>query len=376
MGQAAQDAGLAQLERSLVNDPRAAGALQTRYAAQRAARSAAIDDVAATAPGSGSYYDDITEGRSIFAKEDYQKAFDAGIDKEIAPTMTREIASLMERPSMKAAVEHAKTLAAETGETIRDVGSLKGLDWVKKALDNQISKAGSPGSGIGKADLAALQNTSRDLNSVLEQLSPAYNEANRNFAKMSKQINSMDVARSLEDTYTPAAASFGGTNAREQGAMYMKALRKAQDSVKGATGRNMDLSDAMSTPDIYALENVAKDLARKDFSETAGKATGSPTMQNMLSQHLIREIAQGAGLPSVAATNNTLLNAMLGPVNFAGKFLVEPKVMNRLAELAISPAEAARALKTLPPAQANRLAQKIGLIPLTVTRSAPAISAD
>lgn len=371
--QVANDPGLAQLERTLLSDGRAAPGLQMRFAEQRAARGAAIDDVAATAPGSGTYYDDIVEGRDIFAKEDYAKALDAGFDKEIAPTMTREIASLMERPSIQAAVKDAKRLAAETGQTIRDVGSLRGLDWVKKALDNQISKAGTPGSAIGKADLAALQNTSRDLNAVLEQISPLYNEANRNYAQMSRQINSMDVARSLNKTYTPASQQFSGTNSREQGAAYMKALRDAQDSVKGATGRKMDLSQAMSTADIYALENVAKDLARKEYAETAGRAVGSPTAQNIMSQHLIRQAMKGAGLPEEVAASNVLLNTLLRPVNFAGK-LAEPKVQNRLLELAMSPQEAAVALSRLPPRQANALLNLLSM--QTPLRMAPPLSAD
>jgi hypothetical protein len=371
--QVANDPGLAQLERTLLSDPRTAPGLQMRFGEQRAARGAAIDEVAATAPGSGTYYDDIAEGRDMFAREDYAKAFKEGIDPEMATSMKREIASLLERPSVQAAVADAKRLAAETGQTVTDIGSLRGLDWVKKAIDNQISKASSPGSALGKADLNALQNTSRDLNALLEQISPAYNEANRSYAQMSRQINSMDVARSLEKKYTPASQSFSGTNSKEQGAAYMKALREAQDSVKGATGRKMDLSQSMSTPDIFALENVAKDLARKEYAETAGRAVGSPTAQNVVSQHVIRQMMKSAGLPEEMAASNVLLNSILRPVNFAGK-LAEPKIQNRLLELSLSPQEAAAALSRLPPRQANALFNLLSLqAPL---RMAPPLSAD
>lgn len=363
IGQAAVDPGLAQLERTLGMNPESAATLQQRYAQQRAARGAAIDEVAATAPGSGSYYDDIAEGRRIFANEDYAAARRAGVDEEMAASMQPEIASLLERPSIQSAVADARRLAAETGEEIGDLGSITGLDWLKKSLDNQISKAAGPNSAIGKADLAALQRTSADLNSVIEQIAPAYREANRNYAQMSRQINSMDVARDLERTYTPASEVFGGTSAKEQGAAYMKALRNAQDNVKKSTGRNMDLSDAMSTPDIYRLENVARDLSRKSYLESAGNPAGSATAQNMMSQNMIRNIMEGAGLPAEALSNNTLFNTVLRPVEFAAK-LATPRVLNRLAELAISPQEAAIALQRLPPAQANQLALQIGLGPV------------
>lgn len=373
IGQAAVDPGLAQLERTLINNPQTAPALQTRFAEQRAARARAIDDVAATGPDSGSYYDDIAEGRRIFANEDYARARDAGIDPEMAASMEREVASLMERPSIQSAVQDARRLAAETGETIDDLGSVQGLDWLKKALDNQISRARNPGSAIGAADLRALQQTSRDLNSVIEQLAPAYREANQNYAAMSRQINSMDVARDLERRYTPAAAEFG-QSAEEQGAAYMRALRNAQNSVRGATGRDMALGDAMSTADIYQLENVARDLSRQQYAQRAGRAVGSPTAQNLLSQNLIAEVMRGAGLPLTAAADSTLLNTLLRPVQFAGR-LAEPRVLNRLAEYAVNPNEAAAALRALPPQEANALANYLNNLQLPA-RAAPVLTSD
>lgn len=370
VGQAASDPGLAQLERSLINSPDSARGLQARYAAQRAARAGAIDEVAATAPGSGSYYDDINEGRRIFANEDYAAARNAGVDPEMAASMQPEIASLMERPSVQAAVADARRLAAETGENITDLGSVQGLDWMKKALDNQISRANRGNTSIGAEDLRALMQTRDDLNRTLEQLAPAYREANRNYAAMSRQINGMDVARDLERRYTPAAAEFGQT-AREQGAAYAKALRDAQESVRGATGRNQALGDVMSTADIFALENVARDLSRKQYSQEAGRAVGSPTTQNMLSQHMIRQVMEGAGLPASAASHSTVLNTLLSPVQFAGR-LAEPRVRNRLAELALSPEQAAVALRQTP---GNPLTNYL-LQMQAPTRAAPLLTSD
>lgn len=353
MGQAANDPGLAQLERTLLNNPEVAPGLQARFAEQRAARTGAIDDVAASGPKSGSYYDDIKEGRRVFAKEDYDKALNARIDPAVAEEMAPQIADLVQRPSIKSAMQDAKRLAAETGESIGDVGSVRGLDWVKKALDNKISMAGTPGSGIGKADLAALNQTKKDLMATIEQLSPGYKEANDNFAAMSRQINSMDVARSLDKSYTPVAANFG-QSAKEQGNAYMKALTQAQDSVKKSTGMDRPISQVMNTRDIAQLEGVGKDLARKQYAESAGRATGSDTAQNLMSQQLIQRIMEGAGLPAgatSAATNSTVLNTLLRPVEFAGK-LAAPKVNNRLAELALDPQKAAAALRGMAPEEA------------------------
>ena len=374
IAQVAQDPGLAQLERTLVNSPETAAPLQQRFAQQRAARGTAIDEVAATGPESGSYYDDIVEGRRIFANEDYAAARQAGIDPEMAASMQPEIASLMERPSIQAAVVDARRLAAETGENIADLGSVQGLDWVKKALDNQISRANRGNNSIGAEDLRALMRTRDDLNATLEQLAPAYREANRNYAQMSRQINSMDVARDLERRYTPAAGNFG-LSAREQGTSYMRGLREAQDSVRRSTGRDMSLGDTMGTADIFALENVARDLARVQYAQEAGRAVGSPTAQNMLSQYFINRVLSESGLPQsviTGAQGSTVVNSLLRPVEFAGR-LALPRVQNRLAELVLSPEEAAQALRAFRPPQ-NALAVPDDLAELPY-RVAPAISA-
>jgi hypothetical protein len=377
IGQAAQDPGLAQLERTLINNPETAGPLQQRFAQQRAARGTAIDEVAATGPNSGSYYDDINEGRRIFANEDYAKARSAGIDPEMAASMQPEIDSLLQRPSIRAAINDARRLAAETGETIDDLGSVQGLDWVKKALDNQISKAsGGTTSSIGAEDLRALNQTRSDLNATLEQLAPAYREANRNFAAMSRQINGMDVARDLERRYTPAAGNFG-LSAREQGTSYMRGLRQAQDSVRNSTGRDAALGDTLNTADVAALESVAKDLARGQYAQEAGRSVGSPTHQNMLSQHLINRVLGEAGLPQsviTGAQGSTVVNSLLRPVEFAGR-LALPRVQNRLAELALSPEEAAIALRSMRSPGTNALSAPDALAQIPY-RVAPAISAS
>ncbi|WP_296727799.1 glucosaminidase domain-containing protein [Variovorax sp.] len=371
IGQVAEDPGLAQLERTLINNPQTAGGLQQRYSAQRAARAAAIDDVAATTPASGTYYDDIVEGRRIFANEDYARARAQGIDPEMAASMQAEVASLLERPSIRTAINDARRLAAETGETIGDLGSVRGLDWVKKALDNQISKAtNGPTSSIGAEDLRALMQTRNDLNATLEQLAPAYREANRNYAAMSRQVNSMDVARDLDRVYTPVAANFGAS-AKEQANAYLKALARAQESVKRSTGMDQDLAQTLATNDVFALENVARDLARKQYVESAGAAVGSPTAQNLLSQYFINQVAQGAGLSGSAAAKSIPLLTLLRPLQFAGR-LAEPKVNNRLLEFALNPEQATQVLKGMPQAEKNSLLKLFNQAP----RAVPVLTSD
>lgn len=338
-GQAARDPGIAQLERTFLNNPELAAPLQQRYAGQRAARMSAVQDVA----GTDEYYNAIKEGRNVFAREDYFKALQQGIDPDVAASIAPQIESLMGRPSIQQAQRVAKSLARESDQNISDFGSLEGLDWLKKALDNQISKAAQPGTSIGKQELRALQQTKSDLMATIEQIAPGYKAANDNFAGMSQQINSMDVARDLLKRYEPASAQYGNS-AREMGNAYQKALSGATESVKKQTGMNKGISEVMNPGDVNQLEAVARDIARQQYAQEAGRAVGSPTAQNMISQNMLRRFLGPTGLPEGMA-DNTILQTLLRPVEFAGK-VATPKIQSRLAEIMLDPEQAAQALQT------------------------------
>jgi hypothetical protein len=365
LAQVADDPGLAQLERTLLNNPEAAPALQQRFAAQRSARMDAVRNVA----GSDDYYDAIKEGRRVFANEDYAKAIQQGVDPKMAKAMGPQLQSLLERPSIQTAQRDAIRLAKENGISLSEspAGSLEGLDWVKKALDNRISMASTPGSAIGKEELRALVQTKNDLMATLEQIAPGYKAANDNYAAMSRQINSMDVARSLQDTLQRPGSEYLGNSAKEMGVQYAGALSKATDSVKKSTGMNKSLSDVMNTRDVAALESVARDYGRKAFAENAGKATGSNTAQNLASQNMLRRMLGPTGLPESWA-ESTMLQSLLYPVQGVSKLTgADRAIMERLALATLDPQQAAGLLLTRP--EVSR-----GLLGAPMQRALPGIS--
>lgn len=367
VGQAADDAGLAQLERTLVNNPETAGPLQRRYAEQLAARQQAIGDVAGT-PG---YRDLIDEGRRIFANQDYADAMAQGVDVGMARAMAPQIENLMARPSVRQAQGVAQRLAAEEGVALTDFGSLQGLDWLKKALDNQISAANRPASSIGAAELRALQQTRNDLMQTLEQIAPAYRTANNNYAAMSQQVNAMDVAADLQGRLYRDAQWGGG---RETGAAYRKALGDAMESVRAQTGQDRTLQQVMPTRDIAALEGVAMDLVRKERGQNLGRAVGSPTMQNMLGQNLLQRIAGPMGLPQ-NLSQNALMQTLSRPYGFVAR-AAEPPVAALLAESMADPVAANALLQlAIQPSRAGRLAYRaerfLPVLPLAAAESGP-----
>lgn len=370
LAQVAEDPGLAQLERTILNLPEYAPAVQQRQGAQRLARLNAVQDIA----GRGSYLDDIIQGRAVFAGEDYARAAQQGVDPGMAQAMQPQIASLMERPSIQAAQRDAIRLARERGVNLTDFGSVEGLDWLKKALDNQISKAATPNSSIGKADLAALVQTKNDLMLTLEQISPAYAEANRNFAAMSGQINSSQVAQDLLSKLNkPGSRYMTAGTAREQGDAFMNALAQAEESVKKSTGMNRGIADVMAPADVAALQNVARDLGRKTFADTAGAAKGSPTAQNLASQNMLRRVLGPTGLPESWA-ESTMLQSLLAPVQGASRLTgANQRIMDEIAAAMLDPQVGAGLLMTQPAVRnvgllgapsAQRYLPAAGLLPL------------
>lgn len=339
LAQAADDPGLAQLERTLVNNPETGPQFAARFADQRAARLGAIQDVA----GTDEYYNAIKAGRDVFAKEDYAKAMAEGVDPEWAKALQPQIESLMRRPSIQQAKQVAKQLAAESDESLTNFGSVQGLDYLKKALDNMISKAKAPGSSIGDAKLRAMVQTKNDLMSVLENVAPAYKQANDNFAAMSRQVNSMDVARDLAKKYEPALARFGA-NTRENAQSYATALESAGESVKRATGMDRPMQALMAPGDVRSLQNVARDLARKAKAEDMGRAVGSNTAQNLASQNMLRRTLGPLGLPQ-SWSESTALQTLLSPVGGLYKLGgAEQRIVERLAQAGLDPQDAAALL--------------------------------
>lgn len=350
VGQVADDAGLAQLERTLLNKPETAGPLNMAYEAQQAARRKAVEGVAGT-PG---YRDLIAQGRDIFAKQDYAQAMAQGIDQNMAQALQPQIKNLMQRPSVQQAQAVAKRLAAEEGVALNDFGSVQGLDWLKKALDNEISRAAAPGSSIGKAEFRALMQSKGDLMQVLEQIAPAYKAANDNFAGMSRSINSMDVAKQLQDTLYKNA-QFG--SGKELGASYQNQLAKAMESVKKQLGIDVPLEQVMTKGDYDALVSVAKDLARKENAQNLGRAVGSPTMQNMMGQNLLKRLLGPLGAPETLS-QNALAQTLLRPYGFATSAAL-PKIEATLAETMADPATARlRLLMAQQPSVMQRLGAK------------------
>lgn len=375
MAQGADDAGLAQLERTLMNNPETGGKLAEQYATQRAARLGAIGDLAGTPAKRAA----AVEARQAAAAPLYEQATNA------VYTLDPQIDALLKTPIGKQAMERAKNIAAnsrrdfiypgqaakpgpfivdEAGAKLADLGSKQtpgkitgqALQDIKMGLDDLLS---NPASGIAKSEADAVKSIRGNLINWMEGQNDAFKSARATFAKESVPINTMDVAQALMDKLQPALARYGA-NTREQASAYAQALEAAKDTVKKQTGIDKPIESVIDSKAKDILENIAKDLGRKVKAEDMGRAVGSNTAQNMAAQNLLRRTLGPAGLPQ-SWSENTALQAFLSPYTGVAKLAgSEQRVMDRLLQAALDPADAAGLLSMASkPSRVGLLGQQI-----------------
>lgn len=296
----AKSGGISAMQRAAsAADPEA---YATRAMQQSGARIDALRGIAGTEPKK----DMATALRDYMSGGFYKMAREDGIDPAAAKIMQPQIDNLMQR--MPAGVlEKAKELARIKGEALGSEGSVSGLHYVKKAIDDLIS--GAQSTGMGNQTKSALTQFKGDLMSTLEQLSPKYMEGNRNFATFSQPINQQNVGQYLLEKMQPALAEHGALGS-ETASAFAAALRNAESTVKKATGFSQPLEKVMTPTQMNTLNSVAEDLARKSNMQNLGRGAGSDTVQKLSMSNvggqsgMPRLVDFASSLPGVSRATN------------------------------------------------------------------------
>lgn len=342
----ANNAGIAQLERTLRNNPEALTALTTRNQGNRTAMTGALDQIA----GTPAQMTAATGARTATAAPLYQAARSAQAPTDAALT------NLLQRPSMQAAWQRAERLAAENGETISTMNG-QTVQYLKMALNDMVDTG--PQSGIGAHEVRALRSTLSDLNGWTQRNIPALRQADQAYATASGPINQMQVGGALRDRLVPALGDFGN-DTRLSANSYANAVRNGDALAADATGLpNATLEGVLSPNQMTTVRQVGEQLARRANADELGRASGSNTAQNLASQNVLRQFLGPLGLPQSVgerAAQSTLGQTILRPLQFAAQ-TGEPRILQQLANASLNPREAARLLQL---AQHNpRIAQMI-----------------
>jgi hypothetical protein len=368
LAEATKDSGLSQLQRALQSaDPAGFSIdLAGRQSANNATRIAALKSVAG---------DDVAMQAALKAREEaaqtlYGKAFSSdAMRRDIAIQQAKDTASMLggvagpsrkdimvgalepsatlkdlsRRDSFRSAMESAKKLANDSGEEIGSpLSSLRGLHYIKLALDDALEPTAT--NAVAKNSKNALSSMKETLLSEIERIAPTYGTAKTVYQEMSAPINQMQVGQRLLNQYTSAAKDLAG-NPRLRGEAFNRALRNEDQLLRQATGYKGSQSlESVMTPDqLSTIRAIADELSVTGAVETAARASGSPTAQNLASQNVLRQFLGPTGLPESWA-ESALLNTIMRPVQFAAK-AGEPKITNRLAEALLNPKDAAALLE-------------------------------
>lgn len=353
VGQAAGNPGVASLERTATAiEPAVGNQLAQRLKDQNAARIASVETVAGDA-GKREFFD---AERAATAQELYDNAYKKGIDitrhpetgkylskAEIAGTKG-EITKLMQRPAIQDAIDKARTLAANEGVPMKDMaGSVKGLDYVKRALDDQIGAT----AGNEQRILIDLKNR---LLTTLDRISPDYAAARKVFADMSKPINQMDIGQTMLDRGVNKV-----TGTLEPG----KFINNLTDKTAAtATGFERGTLEGVLEPgQLNKLNAVKEDLQRSVAARNSAGGPGSDTVKKLAYSNLIDAAGVPTWLRNLAPAQVTGNLAARGADALYGR--ANKEMGSKLAELMLDPAKAAQVMQLANQPGGHRLLELI-----------------
>jgi hypothetical protein len=329
VGQAAQNAGVASMERAATaTNPAVTNQVANRLSAQNSARVNVLQDMA----GQGGERDMAVAARDATSDQLYGAARANGINPAaLAPDAQANIAAMQARIP-QGILDKAKSLAKISGSPMDDTTSVEGLHYVKMALDDAISSAKASGS---KTEARALTKLQQDFLQGMDAMSPDYAAARTVHAQMSAPINQMDVAQRLVDkSVNPLTGTL-------QPAAYARSLNDgtaaAATGLPGAT-----LEGTMTNQQGNLLQSILADLQRSNAANNAGRGVGSDTVQKLAYTNLLDQ----AGVPTFLREFKPaqVVGNIATRVGDAAYARQNRELSNRLAELMLSPQDASQAM--------------------------------
>lgn len=354
VGQAAGNPGVAALERAATaGNPEVTNAVSNIMQQQNAARVGVLEDMAGRTSGERDF---LGAARDATADQLYANARANGL-RPLSARQQAAVGDLMQRPALQDALAQARRLAANEGLNITDPsGSVAGLDYVRRALADQVT--GATGN-----ERRILQNLQTQLTGVMDRLSPDLRAARETFAGMSRPLNQMDTAQEI------ASRAISPLSGNLQPNAFARAYNDTA-AVRATGMPTATLENTMAPAQLNALERVLQDVQRSTAAQNAGRGVGSDTVQklaysNILDQSgvptLLRDLKPAQVLGNIASRG---ADAAYGRAN--------RELSSRLAEVMLDPGQAAQLMRQATPQQRNQILQLLQRAGSGLAISAPA----
>ena len=337
VAEAARDRGLAQLERTLLNHPEFSRNLAEVRNASHVARINALEDIAGD-EGKMAFYQTM---RRDLASEMYEPFLQQGVNKaNVTPWVRGEITKLNKNPVFLEAVDKAKKWVQTEGRNLNEASGLRGLHYAKQAIDDMIEVA-RPQEGM------RLKMVKERLVTLIDKLTDGnYSAVSEQYAQLSRPINQMKIGQALLNRAQPNKY-MRGTEVGIRPDAFSRAMSNPDSTARAATGYGKaSMSRTMDPEQMATLNEIGRQFAGRGFAEGAGRAAGSNTAQNLVSQNFLRQVLGPLGLPhgwGEAAARSTLGQTLMRPGQWVAQ-LGESRVMPMLADVMADPALAARLL--------------------------------
>lgn len=338
LAEATMDPGIAQLQRgAAASSSDVASALAESRGRQFAGYKSVLDDLA----GNDGRMEFFTANRKAAADDLYSQARAAGLNS--SKELEAQAGQLMKKPVVQDAIAEARRKALNEGIDIADpTGSVKGMEYIVRAIDDKISAAGVD-------DKRVLINVKDEILGFLEQASPKFMEARDTFKQMSRPINQMNVAQQLRNTALPALTDFSeGSLARVNANSYANALRNADATARKATGlKGATMESVMDPAQMAQINGIGQDMARYAGAQELARVPGSPTAQYLGAQNVVRQFLGPLGIPQSAA-DSMVGRLVSGVMGFPFK-MTQSQTEQLLARALTDPATAAKILAAKDP---------------------------
>jgi hypothetical protein len=244
------------------------------------------------------------------AGQAYDKAYQNPI-----PMTSPAINDLLARPAGKSALARANTLAANEGSTITNLdGTLttRGIDYIKRALDDKIGGAGTNQFGkITQAGKSFIEIKNGILDEA-DRLNPDFAAARAQFADPASQRTALEQGRNFFSMDKHEVADFmKNKTPAERGQFLSGVSEAAQEKIGGITDKTNPINKIWTAnnrakfqalfPDEASYGQFAKAMDLHQVKMNVNQVmSGSPTFQNQAFNEKPVGTALGNGIRAAA----------------------------------------------------------------------------